>query len=439
MKYHDQAAAALADAMLAGASGPEAIVERASVAIGLKRWWVRAFIRRAYRHFGPRLAYNNRHDLIVFIRNDLSYSEWAATHRLRVLHYSLDSPSMNPSLFTLKDNALPELPTPADLAAWLGITMSELDWYSDTRGMIRSGEGGICHYHYRWIAKRSDAFRLIESPKDRLRAMQRRILHEILDHIPPHASAHGFRRGCSCMTNVEPHIGKTVVLCMDLRNFFGSISAGRINALFKSLGYPHATARHLAGLCTNSVPTGVFQNVSVTRPEDKISWSERRNLRTPHLPQGAPTSPALANLCALHLDFRLAALAGSMSANYTRYADDLAFSGDEPVRRSAGRLPGLIAAIAMEEGFDVNFRKTRVMHKSDCQRLTGIVVNEKTNMDRREYDRLKAILHNCLRSGPDSQNREGHGDFRAHLLGRVNHLKTLNLPKGENFRRFSSV
>jgi hypothetical protein len=232
------------------------------------------------------------------------------------------------------------------------------------------------------------------------------------------------------LTHAAPHVGKLVVLRMDLRNFFVSIPVRRVNALFKTLGYPAETARCLTGLCTNRVPAGAMLPRADTDPGFALPWLQRKKLRALHLPQGAPTSPALANLCALHLDYRLSALAATMNADYTRYADDLAFSGDEPVRRKVGKLSTLVAAIALQEGFEVNHRKTRAMHRSDRQILTGIVVNDRINMYRDEYDRLKAILHNCLRSDPASQNRDGHGDFRAHLSGRVNHLKRLNPPRG---------
>lgn len=310
---------------------------------------------------------------------------------------------MQPRTGALAGCVLPELATPGDLAAWLGITIPELEWYADLRGMIGASDGALCHYHCKWIPKRHGDYRMIESPKPRLSAIQTKILREILDFVPTHQAAHGFRRGRSCLTYAAPHVGKLVVLRMDLRNFFGSISFGRVSALFKTLGYPEETARYLAGLCTNRLPIRASLKSPGADSGFVLPWLERRKLNEPHLPQGAPTSPALANLCALHLDFRLTALASKVNADYTRYADDLAFSGNEPVRRKIERLSTLVAAIALAQGFEVNFRKTRTMHRSDRQILTGIVVNERINLQRHEYDRLKAILHNCLRFDPDSQ------------------------------------
>jgi RNA-directed DNA polymerase len=96
------------------------------------------------------------------------------------------------------------------------------------------------------------------------------------------------------------------------------------------------------------------------------------------------------------------------------------------VRRRIDRLAATVAGIAREEGFDVNHRKTRVMHRSDRQILTGIIVNDKPNLPRAEFDRLKAILTNCVTLGAASQNRGAHRDFRAHLLGRIAHTRTLS-------------
>jgi RNA-directed DNA polymerase len=174
----------------------------------------------------------------------------------------------------------------------------------------------------------------------------------------------------------------------------------------------------------------MLRTIHVDDPAFRLTWMEGKQLEVPHLPQGAPTSPALSNLCALHLDLRLDALAGSIGASYTRYADDLAFSGGEEMRRRAKRLELTVAAIAREERFEVNHRKTRVMRRSSRQTLTGIVVNDKLNIRRDEYDRLKAILTNCANRGAASQNRDAHADFRAHLIGRIGYVRTVNAQRG---------
>src|SRR5262249_20261640 len=101
-------------------------------------------------------------------------------------------------------------------------------------------------------------------PKARLKMLQRRILHEILDAIPPHAAAHAYRRGRSLATYVRPHAGQEIVLRLDLRDFFPSTRVARVQALFRTAGYPEAVARLLAGFCTNVVPAEVWESAPRT-------------------------------------------------------------------------------------------------------------------------------------------------------------------------------
>jgi hypothetical protein len=265
-----------------------------------------------------------------------------------------------------------------------------------------------------------------------LKAIQRRILHEILDPIPPHPAAHGFRRHRSVLTFASPHTGRQIVLRFDLRDFFPSIRASRVHATFQTAGYPAHVAGLLTGLCTTRVSDDAWSE----RPAFlKIDGHLSQQLRCRHLPQGAPTSPALANLCAFRLDLRLQRLASSMRANYSRYADDMAFSGDEDLERAARRFQVAVAAIADDEGFSLHFQKSRFMRRGSRQQLAGVVVNERPNVSRGTYDELKAILTNCLRHGPSSQNRSGHPDFRNHLLGRIAHLRMINSNRGDKLLR----
>jgi retron-type reverse transcriptase len=275
---------------------------------------------------------------------------------------------------------------------------------------------------------------LIAAPKPRLQRLQRTVLDAILMHIPPPEAAHGFRPGRSILSFAAPHVGRTVVLKMDLRDFFVSITSARVTAIFLTAGYPEQVARLLTGLCTNTVPLPIWDQSARNELDpagSPTAWQARRLYRQPHLPQGAPTSPALANLVAYRLDARLAGLARAVQASYTRYADDLVFSGGEAFARSINRFPIHAAALALEEGFDVQHRKTRVMRQGVRQRATGVVINEKMNVTRADYDRLKAILYNCVRHGPQAQNRAGVADFQAHLAGRVGHVCRLNPKRGQ--------
>jgi hypothetical protein len=326
---------------------------------------------------------------------------------------------------------LPQLPSVRSLREWLGLHAHELNWFADReRGQSRVDNSRLHHYRYQWIEKRSGVPRLIEIPKNRLRAIQRRILKEILNRVPPHSTAHGFTRGRSSLSYVSPHVGKQVVLRMDLKDFFHRVPVARIGALFRRLGYPWVVAHLLQGLCTHATSASLAGQQFQTLP-----WETRKCLRDKHLPQGAPTSPAIANLCSWRLDCRLQGLADRFNLDYTRYADDLAFSGGMELIRLAPFLQGLIGAIAIEEGFTVNHRKTRVRTQAQSQRLAGVVINNKPNISRVEFDRLKAILHNAIRFGPESQNRQGVIDFKAHLEGRVAYVSWINPARGEKLKR----
>jgi RNA-directed DNA polymerase len=179
------------------------------------------------------------------------------------------------------------------------------------------------------------------------------------------------------------------------------------------------------------------RNIQLLRAQIRDNGAKRgRRCRDDsHLPQGAPTSPALANLCAYRVDCRLSGLARSAGAEYTRYADDLAFSGNDDFERRVERFSTHVAAILGEEGFTVYHRKTRIMRQGVRQHLAGLVANQSVNVIRTDFDRLKATLTNCVRLGPASQNREGHPLFRAHLEGRVGFVETINGAKGMRLRR----
>ena len=342
----------------------------------------------------------------------------------------LDPPVMQPptTRFTLP---LPELATLKDLQTWLGVSATELAWLADREGrQARMECARLHHYRYRWVTKARGGWRLIEQPKPRLKAIQRQILREILDRVPAHPAAHGFRRRRSCRSHAAAHTGQAAVLQLDLQDFFTAVPPPRVGGLFRRLGYPTNVAYTLQGLCTHATSIDL-----ATPPSGALRWEQRKRLQHKHLAQGAPTSPALANLCAWRLDSRLHGLARHFGLVYTRYADDLALSGGRRLIGLAPFLQTLIGAIALDEGFRVNHRKTRLSTRAGRQTLTGIVVNTRPNLARSEFDRLKATLYNCVRHGPAGQNRAGVNDFRAHLRGRLAHVSWLNPRKAARLHR----
>ncbi|QDT46587.1 Reverse transcriptase (RNA-dependent DNA polymerase) [Symmachiella dynata] len=355
----------------------------------------------------------------------------------------LPPPEMTPAPAIPGDWQLPSIVTPGALADWLGLSSSELEWFADCHGRERQrAREALRHYRYRWIPKRTGGRRLLEIPKQRLKDLQRTILERILRRIEPHAAAHAFRRGRSIASFAQPHSAKRVVLRIDLRHFFPSVQPSRIMSLFRTVGYPEAVARLLCGLCTNSVPDDILGVA-----EQQFATNERQPVErlytAAHLPQGAPTSPALANLAAGRLDGRLSGLAAAVGGDYTRYADDLVFSGGRALERCLPRFRTLLLAIVLDEGFSIRHRKTAVMPAGGRQQVAGIVVNEHPNLNRKEFDRLKAILYNCAHHGPRSQltgclpqpneptTEATIEQLRSHLTGKVAYVRMINPAKGE--------
>ena len=318
---------------------------------------------------------------------------------------------------------LPLLKTPQDLADWLHLPVGQVAWLSG-----RFGEGGRpadaskAHYRYSWKKKRSGGYRLIESPLPLLRQVQEQILDEILSRVPVHQAAHGFCAGRSVVTNAAPHVGQHVVIRLDLDNFYSRVRHSRVVAVFRGMGFSREVSLWLAKLVTSAIPS------NLEFPGDQPGLL--RLFLPRHLPQGAPTSPAVANLVAYSLDVRLAGLARAFSANYTRYGDDLTFSGSAELSQGSRLFLPLAQAIIREERFRVNSRKRRFMRQSTRQEVTGLVVNVNVNYSRQEYDRLKATLHNCVKTGWESQNRAGHPDFLAHLRGRIAYVQQISPLRG---------
>jgi hypothetical protein len=326
----------------------------------------------------------------------------------------------------------------AALAERLELSSGQLAWLADVRGLERTVEHEkLRNYRYRWTPRRSGLPRLIEAPKARLKEIQRWVLREILNHVPVHDAAHGFVGGRSVLTHAALHTGQPIVLRIDLRDFFASVSAGRVYGIFRTLGYDRSLAHALTGLCSNSIPTIVWNRTDRASQPQLIQthfWLGRQ-LATPHLPQGAPTSPALANLAAFALDRRLSGLGSAFDLSYSRYADDLVFSGSRLTDRANRTLLQMTGRIVKQEGFRVNQDKTSLRTTAQRQLVTGVVVNAHPNLPRPEYDSLKAILHRIAIDGPGSYDPGRPVDLRAHLRGQVAWVNAVNPRRGEKLRR----
>jgi RNA-directed DNA polymerase len=304
----------------------------------------------------------------------------------------------------LAEFGLPVMHTPADVAAALGLTIRQLRWLAfHTEVATRT------HYVKFQVPKRSGGMRTLAAPHRTLKSVQRWILANVAGKFPVTEAAHGFVAGRGIVSNASPHVGKAVVVNLDLEGFFPTIVFPRVRAVFERYGYSGSVATILALLCTECPRAAV----AYAGTKYEAATGPRA------LPQGAPTSPALSNQVGRRLDKRLLGVARKLGLSYTRYADDLTFSGGEELVPKIGWLLAKVRHIAQQEGFAVNEKKTRVMRRSAAQTVTGVVVNEKPSVSRDDIRRLRAILHRAKSEGLEAQNRDGRPSFRAWLAGTV--------------------
>ncbi len=299
---------------------------------------------------------------------------------------------------------LPVLHAPADVAKALGLTIKQLRWLGfHTEVATRT------HYVKFQVPKKSGGTRTLAAPHKKLKTAQHWILENVVNKLPVTEAAHGFVAGRGIVTNANPHVNKAVVVNLDLSDFFPSIAFFRVRAVYERYGYSGSVATVLALLCTEC------PRAAVTYAGTKYEAATGPR----GLPQGAPTSPGLSNQVARKLDKRLLGVATKLGVTYTRYADDLTFSGNADLAGKIGWLLAKVRNITREEGFAVNEKKTRVMRRSAAQVVTGVVVNDKPSVSRDEIRRLRAILHRAKSEGLDAQNREGRENFREWLAGKI--------------------
>lgn len=200
-------------------------------------------------------------------------------------------------------------------------------------------------YRSFFIPKRRGGKRLVEAPIPSLLFSQRWIVKNLLDDIPVHSCATAYRKGIGLIENVKPHAGQTHLLKLDLKDFFHSITINRVISVFRNLGYLPEISYALASICCLHG----------------------------RLPQGAATSPTLSNIIAKRLDLRLSAIAAQNDLQYTRYSDDLTFSGN----KIPSSLLSFISNVIRDEGFKLNSEKTRLYHSPGKRIVTGISVRDK--------------------------------------------------------------
>lgn len=288
--------------------------------------------------------------------------------------------------------SLPTIATVNELAEFLGISEFELKsfclrpkkYYNTFERVKKSGKGT----------------RKINAPCNKLKTVQKLIKAKILDYVDVHKSSTGYKRGASIVDNAQMHVGKRALLNLDIENFFPSISMPRVTGLFSAMGFPEDVAIMLARLCC-------FEHA---------------------LPQGAPTSPSLANIICHKLDRRLKGLAENRKMQYTRYCDDITLSSDENIAKG---FVSFVKQIIAEEGFFVNEEKTRILTRRSCQIVTGLTVNQKVNIPRTKRRLLRAAFHKAAKDSSvaeaERKRLEGFAAFME-MVKRCQ-LKTRKTPR----------
>ena len=428
-------ASGLAHALLASPEWAfDPLVDACGRALGARPGWLWPLVDGvldAYRR-PPRDAHR---ELARWIDQSPAFQDALESARESQREISLVHLETAPARMAPTSAAVPSIDGLGELADFLEVTSGQLDWLTDTAHVNRrTPRGRLHHYSYDWLARPGRAPRLLEVPTPRMRRVQRRVLRDILGPLPLNDAAHGFVPGRSAISGASAHAGAHTLITLDLSTFFARVPARRVYSVFRQAGYPEAVAHALTGLCTHAVPTWVGARMpSGGSPEDRAAL--RDAISRSHLPQGSPTSPALSNLTVRRLDSRLTGWAAASGAVYTRYADDLAFSGSGLRGRAAASFISGVDRIVRAEGHLLNRTKIRVASRAARQTVTGLVVNDGPAVDRPTFDELKALLHNCVVHGPASQNRTDHPEFRAHLLGRLNWIASVSPTRGQRLRR----
>lgn len=316
----------------------------------------------------------------------------------------------------LKDNHLPIINTPEDLAHQLNSTINNIRFLTYNRTVSR-----VNHYKQFQIPKKAGGFRNIAAPMPKLKEAQHWILQNILNKLSIHQNAHGFAIGKSICTNALPHINKAVLINIDLKDFFPSIHYPRVKGMFRGLGYNEKIATILALICTESATDEVEL--------DGIKYFVKSGNRA--LPQGAPTSPAITNYLCRRLDARFTGLAKKYNFEYTRYADDLSFSCTFYDPSIFKKFLGFVKKTIKAERFTIHPDKFKVLRKGSKQEVTGIVVNQKLSIEKKKLKNFKATLFQIEKNGLEGKKWNNSTNLLASLKGYANFINQVDPIKGK--------
>lgn len=314
---------------------------------------------------------------------------------------------------------LPSFKSPLELAQAMEIDLAKLRFMAFSRKVSK-----YSHYVRFQLVKKSGGMRTISAPRKKLKDVQHWILNNILNKVETDQSVHGFKIARSIVTNAQNHLKADAVINLDLENFFPTINYKRVKGMFVNLGYSESIATILALITTEPE----INEVELDNKKWFIASGQR------FVPQGAPTSPAITNIICRTLDKRISRLIGAYDFTYTRYADDITLSarGEEAVE-NIGKILKYTKNIIEEEGFIVNENKTKVLRKNTCHDVTGIVVNEKLNVQRKNLKKFRATLYQIENEGFAGKNWNNSKNTFMSIIGYANFINSVNPDKGKVF------
>jgi len=226
------------------------------------------------------------------------------------------------------------------------------------------------------VPKRKGGYRVIHAPDDELKEYIRTFMKECpVFRLKESIFCHGFCKGRNTVTAVLPHVGKKYLIVMDIKDFFNNIEYHNLSCEIICDGI-----HYIMDQCSkySACPCDYFEKCFIEL-NDKLV-----------LPQGAPSSPKLANLYLLQFDYKISRVAYDMNADYTRYADELIFSSND---RKFMAIPKVVERMLKEFGLKVNHEKTRII--SGSKRLLGLVIDKRPNLPRKIRKKIRAALHNA--------------------------------------------
>jgi len=298
------------------------------------------------------------------------------------------------------------------------------------------------------LTKKSGDIRIIHAPQKGLKMLQEslKIALECIMELNPAAT--GFVRGKSTVDNAIVHLGRKYIFNIDLKDFFPGIDQARI---WKRLQFPPFNLNETSGrLVLANVIAGLCC-VKIETDREEKDGSLRRAIRCV-LPQGAPTSPVISNIICQRLDFYLLAVAKRFNLQYTRYADDITFSGNYDIFEKGLPFYIELERIIKKENFRINTKKTRLQKQGYRQEVTGIIVNEKLNVPKRYIKQLRMWLYYWERYGyekaklyflPKYVADKSHilngtiPDFSAVIRGKLDYLKMIKGEKDPTYKKLN--